>query len=219
MTAEDISMSAQKERLWTVSVAERGFDYWRSREYVDDKLRAQLQSADILIVPNEGFAEYKGPLFPVGTEGVYTYMKKNAPAGVNVDICVDDDKYKELALHFDWLIIPLFVVTALAAPTAVNLVSAYLKKRWGLGDGSAGEQSRGVKMHIVVEHKVGNDVKRGAISYEGSPEKLPESMKAAFDELRRNEIPVGELTPLGLPENTSATQTKPPAKDQRSADN
>jgi hypothetical protein len=68
-------------------------------------------------------------VFPLGTEDFLNFAREKATAGIRVDICADDETYRELALHSDWLIIAEGVVTLVALPVAINLISEYLKER------------------------------------------------------------------------------------------
>ena len=61
----------KKNLPWKIADSGQGFDYWLSREYVSDEIRPELEQADLLLVPQEGFRDREGPLFPVGTERLH----------------------------------------------------------------------------------------------------------------------------------------------------
>jgi hypothetical protein len=169
--------SIQAEELVRIADAPSDRQYWMQRSFVDDCLRARLGDVNVLLVPQEGFRDYDGPLFPVGTEEFFRFLRENAPADAKVDICISDDDYKELALHADWLILAGVVVTSVIAPVVVNLVSEYLKNRlW------PNEATRGVKVQLVCQQSEQAQCAIG-VSYEGPADKFQPTMLAAIESL------------------------------------
>jgi len=148
----------------TITDTNENFETWINRKYVSDNTKNQLRDADILIVPNEGFRDSSFPVFPAHTEKIYSFLKKELPPELRVDICIEDDDYKELSLHANLIILGVFVVTAIAVPTLVNLLSEYLKRKIF---GNKDEQK--VKVSLTVVDDAGHSQN---FTYEGSSSNL-----------------------------------------------
>ena len=142
------------------SATDKNFDYWLNRPFVGEELRRELKNATLLIVPAEGVRERSDLNFPNGTEGLLTYLKDNARDGVVPDICIEDKDFKALALHDATIIVGTFVVTAIVAPIAVNLISKYLEREIGL---DKAEETK-VKFKMTVVESDGTSKK---LSYDG----------------------------------------------------
>lgn len=112
-----------------VSESTKNRTYWLSRPFVGPELKKKLEKASILVVPQEGFRDHQGPVFPVKTEELFSFLRERAPKGVEVDICIEDADYRELALHDATIIIGTFLVMSLAVPVAKDMISEYLKRR------------------------------------------------------------------------------------------
>lgn len=155
-----------------VSIAEtvEGRQYWCNRPYVSDEAKVEIGAASLVILPKEGFRDHLGPVFPVGTEELLRYLQSELPGDVPVGIAVDEDKYVELALHGALVIIGTFLVTAIAAPVVANIISEYIKKRWG-----SKQETTNVRVELRIE-----DVERtSSISFEGPAEQfLPTTRNA-----------------------------------------
>ncbi|MBU2540923.1 MAG: hypothetical protein KJ593_03375 [Candidatus Omnitrophica bacterium] len=112
-----------------VSDSSENFDTWINREYIPAESRTLLRNANILFVPHENFHEQKVPVFPHKTEEVFHFLRRHAPKGINVDICIADDDYKEVVLHSALIIFGSIVVSAIALPVLKDLLSEYLKQK------------------------------------------------------------------------------------------
>ena len=192
------------EDLATISETDRGWEFWRQKSFVSEDLGRQLADANFLLVPQEGFRDFDGPLFPVGTEEFFRFLREKAPPEVKVDLCVSDDDYKELALHAELLILAGVVVTTLIAPVVVNLVSEYLKKRlW------PGETDRGVKFQMVLQEADREKQRAVGISYEGPADKFQETMVSAIESVRQSKT-------RREPQVVDAKVLPPPKDDEKS---
>ena len=153
----------EKEDSETCSVSDspKNRDYWISRPYVPKELQAQLAAADILLVPQEGFRERTDPVFPVGTEELFFFLKETAGVPA-VDICISDNEYKELALHSDLLRLPDLVITSGALVGIVlNVLSNYIY------DKIKSRKIKEVKSRIFIQNGFEKTVQ---IEYEGPAE-------------------------------------------------
>lgn len=157
-------MKHETDKLDDVLITDssENFDTWINRKYISEELKNNLKKANILLVPNEGFRDKNIPVFPVKSEELFTYIKNRLPLDFKVDICIKDEDYKELALHTDLVILGSFVVTILAAPILVNIISEYIKQKI-LKD----KEKRRVKVSLTVVDEEG---KSKNLTYEGNTE-------------------------------------------------
>ena len=83
---------AKSNCTWTRT--DSGFSFWSTQGSLTDELRESFRQADIVLVPEPGFGDYTGPLFPVNTGEFFRYLREKAPAGVKVELAVEDSDYK-----------------------------------------------------------------------------------------------------------------------------
>jgi len=102
------------------------FDTWLSKEFITEDLKESLSKASILMVPFEELRENTGPLFPMGTEEILRYFKANAPEECVIDICISDEDYQEFAFYNDYKRLGNFILTAVAIPVFVGILSPYI---------------------------------------------------------------------------------------------
>jgi hypothetical protein len=134
-----------------------------------DSLRASLEKANVLLVPQRDFRETSGLTFPSGTEDLFLHLRNKSPEGVTVEIAIGDEDYQELSLHEALTIVATIVVTSFAAPIVVNVVSDWLKHRLGK------ELSKSaVRTEIIVEDENG---KSTTFRYEGPAGAFEETMR------------------------------------------
>jgi hypothetical protein len=158
-----------------VEESKENFSTWINRPYVPHGLREQLSTANVLIIPREGFREHPEPIFPVGTEELFQYLKDASDKGIIVDICIADNDYRELALHDALVIIGGFIVTSLIAPVFVSLISEYIKKRFGFK-----EKRTKIKIEITAVEKDGRATR---LLFEGSAKDFSTTIKQALKSL------------------------------------
>jgi len=89
------------EPITTVEETDGTFDDALARVPVSAETRAQLEQAEIVILPT-GMEDGK-PVFPHGTSDFLEFLR--AESGATVNIGVEDDQYQELALYDGILII------------------------------------------------------------------------------------------------------------------
>jgi hypothetical protein len=130
-------------------------DEYINKSYFSDDLKNQIISSDIVILPMEGFRDYKGPLFPRGTESAYLYLKKNLPSKYNIEIAIYDEDYKELSVNYALVDIGIFMLTAVLLPLFLNLLANYIFYKFSSKDNN-------VKFKIILTDKL------KLIDYEGS---------------------------------------------------
>lgn len=160
------------ENELNIENTEENFDYWLNQEFISDDLKNKLGTADILLVPQIGFRDQDTPVFPVKTEELFTFLKNNSKNN-EIDICIEDKDYKELALHADLITLATFVVTSIALPVLVNLLSDYIKNK------ISSNSDRVIKISLVVENKKDGTSKN--VTYEGKPESFDSTIKSIDD--------------------------------------
>jgi hypothetical protein len=152
-----------------------GFDYWLNRPFVTPAIRAELVNARLLVVPQEGFRNHEGPVFPVGTEELLAFLRQAAKE-LQPDICITDADYHELALHSDDLNIATLVVWPIASSLVASVIYDFIKKKLGKRLAKAK-----VKFTLVIDDK--KAVRK--IQYDGPAAEFGDSMQRAIKALDR----------------------------------
>ncbi len=58
------------------------------------------------MIPTEGYAERPDLVyFPHGTGDLFHFLTEKPADNLMVDVCIEEEDYKEVALHADWVII------------------------------------------------------------------------------------------------------------------
>lgn len=106
------------------------FKTWLDRDYITEELRSELKNASILIVPFENLREFENPLFPIETNGLLKFFQQNLSQEIAIDICITDDLYTEFGFYNNYKRLGKFVVIAVAIPTFVTILSAYIYDKY-----------------------------------------------------------------------------------------
>jgi len=172
---------------------------WAEREFLTAEWRDSVRRADILLVPTEGILNRPDlRFFPAATSELFDFLRAQASSDVSVEICTTDVDYKEVTRQADLLYIASFVITSLAAPVFVNLVTEYVKKRM-----EKREPTTTIVTSVTVhESRTGRSVH---VYYEGP---TSEFSNAILDAARRAQLP---NTDADLPITYDRTQ---PRSDQ-----
>ncbi len=91
--------------------------------YVDEIL-----NSDILVLPRIGEQRTKDKIFSEDSMGYFNELK-NFTTDVKVEICADDEDFKELSLHSDCVSLPMLLVTMFGFPIAVQFTWYYIQKK------------------------------------------------------------------------------------------
>lgn len=139
--------------------------------YVPNEFLDSIKSSNILLLPHINFRDKEGYFFPEDTYKLYEYFLENGkPQGLNIEICISDDEYKELELHADVINIADIFVQWIAFPIATSMLGSYLYdklKKFNRDDINA-------KVNISVE----KDGESRTIHYEGRIENFENAMKS-----------------------------------------
>jgi hypothetical protein len=151
-------MNLPDEPTYSVNDSNVTFEVVAQKPYVPEDLRSAIEFASLVIVPREGFRDEGGPLFPAGTLQLLDHINDAAPELV-VAVPVSDEDYRELSLHDAQLTLGTFLLTLIAAPIFVNLVTEFIKKKTG-----GNEQTAKVDLIMNVRKPNGHTTE---ISYKG----------------------------------------------------
>jgi uncharacterized protein (DUF4415 family) len=170
--------------LCSYAEVQTGFQYWSSAESLSRETQLAVQKSDIVLVPEEGFGNYVGPLFPKGTDDLFQFLRANAPSGMNVELAAEDSDYKELSLHGDIVSIATVLVTLLVAPVAVGLIVEYLKNRLGNRLGKTE-----VRASMILDQGDGPNSKTLRMRYEGPANAFEKTMHDALSVISGTQTP------------------------------
>lgn len=143
------------------------------KPYVPQAKRGEVASADVLLVPYEGWGGHDGPLFAQGTIELANFLRDELPVNVEVVIPIEDDQYEEIALHGALLILGTIAATALVLPTIANLLAHFIIKKLERTSLRPGETD--VRLSLLVfdgEHGVRFD-------FEGKPKEFATKIREA----------------------------------------
>ena len=116
--------------------ATENFRTWLEKSYIDIELKNELSNASILIVPFEDLRDSIGPVFPVGTDSLLQYFKKQLPQGISIDICISDSDYQTFEFNNHYRKIGKFVIKSVAISVFVCVISEYICDKYIKSDES-----------------------------------------------------------------------------------
>src|ERR1035438_6162871 len=180
MNGENQKMSDQSNTKTTPDVG------LKQRKLLEDftvETRATVERAGIVLVPDEGFRDYAGPVFPQGTVDFLQFLREHSPSGTDVAIAAEDADYREVILHSDIVRLATMIVEYAAAPLAIHIIGAYL---WDLL-GSRHQRAE-VRAAIVVDRKDASGEQTVRISFEGPAPNIEGALTAAIASLLREPV-------------------------------
>ncbi len=164
----------------TISPSEKSFSSFIDKDYISLGLREQLLAANVLIVPNEGYADLTDEvLFPAGTSDLYQYLVERKSKDVAIGVCIEDKDYKELSLHADWLTVAEFVVKDFLAPLLVALLAEYIIHTRGKRVKNTSVKSKLTVVDSKDEHRV-------EYTYEGPASEYKDVMLNAISKFSKD---------------------------------
>lgn len=114
-----------------ITETDENFETWLGKEYVTSDLKQVLSNASILIVPFDNLRDTINPyLFPVGTEEILRYFREKLESDQYIDICITDEDYQEFAFYSDYKRLGNFLVTTVAIPLFVSVLSSYVYDKY-----------------------------------------------------------------------------------------
>jgi hypothetical protein len=115
------------QKSFTVREIYETRDFWLQKSYISEGLGQELRAADVLMVPQEKFRDQEGLFFPEGTSEFLPFLQDNIK-DFKVDICIEDEDYRELAIHNTWVDLGIWVATSIAAPLLVYWLQQRLER-------------------------------------------------------------------------------------------
>ena len=119
-----------------IADATENFRTWLEKSYIDIELKNELSNASILIVPFENLRDSIGPVFPIGTDSLLQYFKKQLPQGISIDICISDSDYQTFEFNNHYRKIGKFVIKSVVLPVFVGVMSEYIYGKYIKSDES-----------------------------------------------------------------------------------
>ena len=200
-----------KDEPYTKATVDVGVGHRKMLDDLSAETRDAVEGAAVVLVPDEGFQDYAGPVFPAGTVDFFQFLREHAPSGTPVAIAAEDTEYKEVVLHSDIVRLATLFVEYAAAPVATSLLGAYLKDL--LGNRLKRAEARAA---IILHRKDGAAEQTIKISYEGPAENIEAALTAAVAKLptMARETPPAAL-PSPAAERTAPKQLGTPKKRRR----
>ena len=124
--------------------------------------RAAAERAQIIVVPDDGFRDHSGPIFPEGTVGFYRFLRDEAPSGIQVEIAVEECEYQEVVLHSDIIRLATLSLEYVLLPVAASLIANYLFSI--LRNRSKDAE---IRLSLIVTERHNQSKKTVRLSYEG----------------------------------------------------
>jgi hypothetical protein len=164
--------------LLSVSPCDETYSSFIDKDYISDGIRQQLRDTNILVIPNEGYSDLSEERhFPSGTVELFQYIVDQRDERISIGLCIEEDDYKELALHADWVYLADFVVKDIIAPILVTLLAEYIIHLRGKHVGDTIVKSRIIVVDKRNEHKV-------EMNYEGPATEYKDIMLSAISEFQ-----------------------------------
>lgn len=154
---------------------EHGFEYWASRDSLAPATRDALLRAAIVLVPHENFGHQASLVFPAGTTELFRSLKEQVPSGIEVEIAVEENYYREVALHNDLIRLATMLVKLVAAPIAIGLLVEFLKVKLG----SRFSKSE-VEASLIVEQEGPGSRAVVRLNYKGPAATFEQTIKSDF---------------------------------------
>lgn len=131
----------------------------------DKELEGSVREANVLLLPYKEFREVRGPLFPEAYSQFYDYLLENLNDS-KVELCVEEEDYKEVALHDETINLGLMFLTGIVLPVVSNLISEYI---------ISSHDNKKVNVKVSFIEKEGDKYKK--FDYEGDSKYLKDTIE------------------------------------------
>ncbi|EJO3864428.1 hypothetical protein ACN930_004677 [Vibrio parahaemolyticus] len=99
---------------------------WIEDVSLSSGLKETVENSSILFLPVKNFRGEVDFAFPQGTLDLYNYLKKEIEGTGTVEICIDDERYSEIALYSREIRFGKIIVSVVFAPLIVGLLTNYM---------------------------------------------------------------------------------------------
>ena len=141
----------------------------------DENLKDEVKNANIILLPYNNFREIKGPIFFENNAELYDYLLTNTK-DKKVEICVEEEDYKEIALHDELINLGIIFLQDVALTVVAGLILEYIKNKI---------DSRKPKVEVTLIEKEEKSYKE--FKYEGDPEYLSETLDSYLTKRNKND--------------------------------
>ena len=104
------------------------FAAWANRELVPQSLKDRVRLAQVLLIPDLERHPDRRPLFPVGTDSLFSFLQQRIGTE-NVELPLEDSDYAEIALHADVKRLGIFLVNGVVLTLFLNVLANYVYDR------------------------------------------------------------------------------------------
>lgn len=155
------------EEEFTVTPTSKGLTYYKANADVSSELQVLIESSDVLLVPWSNIREGVEKSFPKHTLEFYQFLQDNLPENLNFEACIEDSDFREVYFHNKLLRVATVVVTYLAAPIVVNVISDYIKEMK-----SKDPEIKKVSCSMIVEKTQDENKQAFSFKYTGDSEEF-----------------------------------------------
>ena len=139
--------------------------YWVNQEFISQKTRDALISADVIIAPMLNFREDVEVSFHQGTLSFFNYLHENLETkSLKAVVCSPDDEYYEIALHSKEYRFSKIIINSAVAPIILGLLTSYIY------DELKAKPEDKLNTSIVIEF---NDCKTYKLDFDGKASDFP----------------------------------------------
>jgi hypothetical protein len=92
-------------------------------------LRSRVDSAEVLLVPSRGYMDDDSLYFPQGTPELLSLLEHDLPKGTVVEAALDEDEYRELALHGIIITLATIFCSVVLFPLVKDLLVRFIDER------------------------------------------------------------------------------------------
>lgn len=153
------------------------FEKIYQKDWFPTELIDEIKEANFLIIPTDYLSDSKDAIFPETTTEFFNYIRGNSKNQLHPDIAISDENFKKVEKHSALVEIATFIVTDIALPIAIGLLSAYLydlAKKY-----RRKPEELSAKVNILVEEE--GKKKTTRIEYEGPVSGIKESLEKVAD--------------------------------------
>lgn len=144
----------EEQFYYNITETDDSMQKWKNIDFLNEETKQMIEQSRILIIPWDFQRQDIDYSFPVKTEELFEYLKNNIDNPNDVEICINESDYKELALHSEYLWLGSFIVISILIPIFVNLISAYLQKRLINND-----PNTIIQINIIIDHGKDSEMK------------------------------------------------------------
>lgn len=166
-----------EKKTFNITNSDITFESIYNKPYIPPEYIDEIKQANLLLIPNENMGGNGGITFPETTQELFEYIKSNQSENIKPDIAISDEEFNKLELHSALVPIATFIVTSVALPFTINIVSSFLYdlvKKY-----HRNENELMAEVNIIVEE----NSKSKQLSYKGPVSGVKASLESAIPNL------------------------------------